>query len=727
MIINSAPENIAVLGNVSEVGEFRIKNSAKAFAILSSGLYANKIRAIIRELSCNALDSHIAAGNKETPFDMHLPMPLEPYFSIRDYGTGLTHDQVINIYTTYFESTKTNSNDFIGALGLGSKSPFSYTDNFTVTAIRDGIKGIYSAFINEYGVPSVARMADAETDEPNGVEVKFAVDVRNDYSKFSSEAAEVLAYFPVKPNMTGAKCNIREIKYLERDVINGVNVIDQSYSYDNHSVAVMGNIPYPIEVPNSDSNLGQLAVHLKKNLEIRFEIGELEFQASREGLSYTKETIASIKNKLQLLQDKLDGLLEVEANAISNLWDRADFLRKKFSIALWQNSIKNYIRKTKELSFLTVSSYNVDFNRIIFTEDELAQTYNIKVTGFSPSSYGGERATQLKMQKEYDNKKHCYVDVWAIPTGKNTYFVKYEKFRGGLEHAKYHFKENVDTSGKHAYVFVLSPVKVDQPVLFDEFFKDMHNPPSELIIDGKDMEVKPREERAKSTYSITALKLTSTHSYRDKNYVWEPVQNIKTLDSKEKFYYIPIKGYVPIADEKYPLTDVKQLLEDIKHSGISSLMSIHTIYGIRKSDLEDVKTMKNWINIQDHLVSTISKVDVDSLVGSYAKKTLKSDVFNISDAVCNRITNTDSLYLKFMNKCKQSSHNMDTHCMSRICRTYGQNITVETFTDKIIKEIKEFTARYPLIEHIDYKAKAEHVAAYVNMIDANIITTTTTI
>ena len=223
MIINSAPENIAVLGNVSEVGEFRIKNSAKAFAILSSGLYANKIRAIIRELSCNALDSHIAAGNKETPFDMHLPMPLEPYFAIRDYGTGLTHDQVINIYTTYFESTKTNSNDFIGALGLGSKSPFSYTDNFTVTAIRDGIKGIYSAFINEYGVPSVARMADAETDEPNGVEVKFAVDVRNDYSKFSSEAAEVLAYFPVKPNMTGAKCNIREIKYLERDVINDVS------------------------------------------------------------------------------------------------------------------------------------------------------------------------------------------------------------------------------------------------------------------------------------------------------------------------------------------------------------------------------------------------------------------------------------------------------------------------------------------------------------------------
>jgi hypothetical protein len=51
MIINSSPTNEAVLSNVGEVGEFRIRNSAKAFNILSSGLYANKIRAIVRELS----------------------------------------------------------------------------------------------------------------------------------------------------------------------------------------------------------------------------------------------------------------------------------------------------------------------------------------------------------------------------------------------------------------------------------------------------------------------------------------------------------------------------------------------------------------------------------------------------------------------------------------------------------------------------------------------------
>lgn len=180
------------MSNVGEIGGVKIKASAKAFNILSSGLYANKISAIIRELSCNAVDSHVAAGNNETPFDVHLPNQLEPWFSIRDYGTGLTHEQVTQIYTTYFESTKTDSNEYIGALGLGSKSPFAYTDNFTITAIRNNKKGIYSAFINQAGVPSIAQMMTEDTTEPSGVEVKMSVNDNWDYSKFRDEARTVI-------------------------------------------------------------------------------------------------------------------------------------------------------------------------------------------------------------------------------------------------------------------------------------------------------------------------------------------------------------------------------------------------------------------------------------------------------------------------------------------------------------------------------------------------------
>ena len=103
-----------------KTSSYRIEATAKAFSILSDGLYSNKIKAVIRELSTNAYDSHVSAGCPEKPFDVNLPTRLEPHFSIRDYGTGLSYDDCFNLYTTYFRSDKTDTNDAVGCLGLGS-------------------------------------------------------------------------------------------------------------------------------------------------------------------------------------------------------------------------------------------------------------------------------------------------------------------------------------------------------------------------------------------------------------------------------------------------------------------------------------------------------------------------------------------------------------------------------------------------------------------------------
>ena len=340
MILNNAPQHEAIVSNVSEIGEFRIRNSAKAFSILSSGLYANKVRAIIRELSCNAVDSHVAAGKAETPFDVHLPNALEPHFAIRDYGTGLSHEQVTQIYTTYFESTKTNSNEFIGALGLGSKSPFSYTDNFTVTAIQAGRKGIYSAFINAQGVPSIALMMQEATDELSGVEVKFSVNERYDFDKFRQEARQVYTHFSLKPVVSGnSDFRFDLIDYESRDIIAGVHAVKGGRG----STAVMGNIAYPIDIPAADNSIdANVRALLQCGLELHFGIGELDFQASREGLSYIPSTIAAIKAKLEQLNAALTVVLAKEADVIDNLWDRAVFLYKKKEHRLWTAAVSKY-------------------------------------------------------------------------------------------------------------------------------------------------------------------------------------------------------------------------------------------------------------------------------------------------------------------------------------------------------------------------------------------------
>ncbi|KAI9549447.1 hypothetical protein GHT06_001847 [Daphnia sinensis] len=185
MILQDSTQNVATLSNTGGVTSFSIKATAKSFQILSAGLYSNKIKAIVRELSTNALDAHIAIGKAHIPFSVHLPSSMEPYFSVQDYGVGLTEE----------ESTKTGSNDFVGALGLGSKSPFSYTSNFTITAVKNGIKNIFTAFISDSGVPNIAKMFSEQTEESSGVEIKFAVDSSSDFHNFANEACNVYKYF----------------------------------------------------------------------------------------------------------------------------------------------------------------------------------------------------------------------------------------------------------------------------------------------------------------------------------------------------------------------------------------------------------------------------------------------------------------------------------------------------------------------------------------------------
>lgn len=283
MIIKNKIDNEPVLSNVGEVGEFRIRNSAKAFSILSSGLYANKVRAIIREYSCNAVDSHVEAGRADTPFDVHLPNSLEPWFAVRDYGVGLDEQQVRNIFTTYFESTKTATDELIGGLGLGSKSAFSYTDNFTIVAVKGGIKRVFTAFINDQGVPSIAPMGEEESNEPNGVEIRFAVEDSYDFRKFYNEAQHVYKHFKLRPVVSGGIGEFVFIdpEYSDRDIIPGVHASERGYG---NSYAIMGNIEYPLDVPGN-MDLGNVGHLLRCGLTIEFDIGELDIQASREGLS----------------------------------------------------------------------------------------------------------------------------------------------------------------------------------------------------------------------------------------------------------------------------------------------------------------------------------------------------------------------------------------------------------------------------------------------------------
>lgn len=294
-------ERVKVYSNSSNEKGFTINASPEAFRILSSGLYSNKIRAIIRELSCNAYDSHVMAGTPERPFKIHLPDAWEPFFSVEDFGIGLDDEDVDNIYTSYFTSTKTDSNSTIGGLGLGSKTPFSYTDTFTVRTRKDSVERVYSAYISEAGSPTVSLMTETDTTEPNGVMVTVPVKSADFYS-FQREAKIVFEYFGVLPEINLDNIDNSIVRKLSHSgiVVNG-------YGNSGKVTAVMGNVAYNIDInetilPKTYDKVWRFLEH--SSLTIRFDIGDLSVAASRETISFDNETKQAFTDKIDQITNE---------------------------------------------------------------------------------------------------------------------------------------------------------------------------------------------------------------------------------------------------------------------------------------------------------------------------------------------------------------------------------------------------------------------------------------
>jgi len=135
---------------VTAKGKFGIsrKSQAHIMTILRDNIYTDKILAILREYASNAWDAHRMAGKGDLPIHVTLPDEDSPTLIIRDFGPGMSPHEVFNIYTQYGESTKRDTDDAIGMMGVGSKAAFSYSDSFNVTSWNGGIRRIYVAVLD---------------------------------------------------------------------------------------------------------------------------------------------------------------------------------------------------------------------------------------------------------------------------------------------------------------------------------------------------------------------------------------------------------------------------------------------------------------------------------------------------------------------------------------------------------------------------------------------------
>ena len=304
---------------VMERTQAHIKMSPAAFKILSSTVYSDKIGAVLREIGCNAADAHVEMGTPDRPFDVKMPSTLDPSFAIKDYGPGLSHDDVMHNLQTYFYSTKTESNDVTGCLGLGSKSPYAYTDQFTVKSAHAGTLRTYFCAFDETGVPTTSLVSESPVsdDWPHGIEVSLPV-TTSDQSEFRSKAQQYYRWFRVPPNIIGGE-QIKPVEY--QWAVGRFRRLKEGTAIYYHGISdphlIMGNVAYRLnhrEITRNhpeESWIAKLAqwIYLK---DIVFEvpIGTVDITASRESVEYTPGTIAPIEElfgqEMNALADRIE-------------------------------------------------------------------------------------------------------------------------------------------------------------------------------------------------------------------------------------------------------------------------------------------------------------------------------------------------------------------------------------------------------------------------------------
>ena len=314
------PHSVRRSGVSSDGISFGIKEEGLShiFNVLRNQLYSNKILAVIREYSCNAYDAHTEAGN-EDQFVVTCPTFLSPEFSVRDFGLGLSPNEVRDIYAFYGESTKRNSNELIGQLGLGSKSGFAYGENFLIKSFYCGTLYTYNAFIDESKKGQIVLLSEEPTSEHNGVEIVIPVKPK-DIGSFKESVLLFFKHFSKRPkilNVTETEC--AEWWRQDKVILSGEGwSFHAASSWDRKpSLMIMGNIAYPIDGAAID-NFPNVFHH---DFIVHFGIGELEVSASRESLQFSSSTQSAIKKRFAEILSEIKQKINHKISDCQSLFD----------------------------------------------------------------------------------------------------------------------------------------------------------------------------------------------------------------------------------------------------------------------------------------------------------------------------------------------------------------------------------------------------------------------
>lgn len=376
--------------------EFGIDTSnGVIFDILRNKMYSNKIAAVAREITSNSRDANRENKKTDVPIEIEIVEPnvflssTDMQIMFKDKGTGITPDRMANIFLNYGASTKRNTNKQTGGFGLGAKTPFAYTDTFTVVTVyktpTGNVKDTYTASITDRSGKGSGEMIlfnSEETKEDTGTMI--VVPIReSDRAEFEREVHRATAFWKVKPVLKGFETQSWKFKEVFKGT--GFNIIeDIEDRFSNRYLVVLDGIPY--EVDRGVLNLDSGFLHgTDLILCYHYNNGELTVSANREALQYDRGT----KTKL------LWKIRQVKNAFLAEIQKKADECKTYIEACILYNKAKGEIHDSDTKSVL--------LREIFRSNDILPKGFKITFNGKAAISAPNIKWHELTLYTNYDS------------------------------------------------------------------------------------------------------------------------------------------------------------------------------------------------------------------------------------------------------------------------------------------------------------------------------------
>lgn len=667
-----------------------IEMSPAMFELLSAGIYEDRIMAVIRELSCNARDSmkeHALNLGKTvgelSMMEIHSPTFFEPYFFVRDYGTGLTHEQVFDIYLSYGKSTKTGSNDFVGMFGIGSKSPLAYTDSFIVTSYIDGTMLQYNVY-KDKGIPKITLLQKVETDEENGLKVLVSVE-QKDNQPFTNRICDFFKLFNTNVSFTG-------IDSYEPIIFSEDNELYKlATNYSRICCAVMGGVPYTIPTKLSERLTDLISA---PSIILPFNIGDLNVASSRENLSFTDGDATSV-----MLEERIACIEKVYLSNVQKDVDKCSNVREAFDklYNCYQLSC-SYWGKGYSLPTITINNRILEEVNSFYRKDK--QVYRLLKGNSYYQSRVRDSYTTSSDDLRFSTNRRGEVST-------NYVIFKNDKPTGGVKCArKYAIQNSVEIifDPTDTQLLILKDLFGDLPVVSCTEIFDKYYPKKQRVVKDK--------VKVSGIFKVFVGKESILSG---EGTVITP---ITTVDGTEEGYYLPMVRDSAILNEELTTLDTLLLAPEIIQD-LMVLCKIKDVYLIRKTSAVKNRPKGLTLLTSEIISKKMVKLLNKSVIKRLAKDELKESLQKLP------YMNSASLFYKLVedaikgfpllkkyntrvdNKTKNRSKNLIS--LSKILKIEVDLKLELDFKIRVAKIVKRVTDKYN-VEHQSYMSKFSFIS-----------------